>query len=343
VVDADAPAVSTAEDSDGAVSVRKLGKTFGEVVAVDDVSFHVRRGEMFAFLGPNGAGKSTTISILCTLLRPTSGTASVAGFDVAQAPAAVRRHIGLVFQESTLDDYLTAEENLRFHADLYGVPKPVADERIHMLMEMVELWERRGDIVGTFSGGMRRRLEIARGLIHSPSVLFLDEPTIGLDPQTRKYIWDYLLELHSRERITIFLTTHYMEEAEVFDRIAIIDHGRIVTEGSPQALKEQIGEDRVELVTDHPARAAAELHDQFGLDSSIIDTTLRVRVKDAASFVPHMFADLDVPIHTISVTRPTLDDVFITYTGRTIREAEASGHDRLTASPRLRARMRSRR
>jgi ABC-2 type transport system ATP-binding protein len=330
-------------DGEDAIVVRDVRKEFGDVTAVDGVSFTVGRGERFAFLGPNGAGKSTTISILCTLLRPTAGTASVAGFDVVREPAQVREQIGLVFQETTLDDYLTAEENLRFHAELYGVPRALTDERIRSLMEMVELWERRSDLVGTFSGGMRRRLEIARGLIHEPSVLFLDEPTIGLDPQTRKYIWEYLRALHDRERITIFLTTHYMEEAEEFDRIAIIDAGRIVTEGSPDALKAQVGQDRIELVTDDPAGVARELRERFSLDASIVDSTVRIHVGDAGSFVPNLFADMDVPIRTITVIRPTLDDVFIAYTGRTIREAEASGHDRLSASPRLRARMRSHR
>ena len=230
-----------------AVIVDDLRKSFDDLVAVDGVTFDVAAGESFGFLGPNGAGKSTTINILCTLLRPTGGSASVAGFDVASRPADVRRHIGLVFQDPTLDEYLTAEENLRFHAELYGVPRETTEDRLRDVLEMVELWERRKGIVATFSGGMRRRLEIARGLLHSPRVLFLDEPTVGLDPQTRAHIWSYIEELRKREEITIFLTTHYMDEAEHCDRIAIIDHGTIVAIDTPEALKASVGEDRMEF------------------------------------------------------------------------------------------------
>ena len=238
-----------------------LRKSFDDIVAVDGVTFDVAAGESFGFLGPNGAGKSTTINILCTLLRPTGGSASVAGFDVATRPADVRRHIGLVFQDPTLDEYLTAEENLRFHAELYGVPRETTEDRLRDVLEMVELWERRKGIVATFSGGMRRRLEIARGLLHSPRVLFLDEPTVGLDPQTRAHIWSYIEELRKREEITIFLTTHYMDEAEHCDRIAIIDHGTIVAIDTPEALKASVGEDRMELRTADDEIAMRELRE----------------------------------------------------------------------------------
>ena len=208
-----------------AITVAGLTKNYGEIEAVRGIDFEVRTGETFGFLGPNGAGKSTTIKILCTLARPTSGTARVAGHDVTAERDAVRRNIGLVFQDTTLDNYLTGAQNLRFHAELYGVPSAAVAPRMQQVMEMVGLWDRRDSLVMTYSGGMQRRLEIARGLLHAPRVLFLDEPTVGLDPQTRTSIWEYINELKAREDITIFLTTHYMDEAEHCDRIAIIDHG----------------------------------------------------------------------------------------------------------------------
>ena len=211
-----------------AVTVRGLVKRYKSVEAVRGIDLDVAPGETFGFLGPNGAGKSTTIKILCTLVDATAGSATVAGFDVASQRDQVRRHIGLVFQEPTLDTYLTAEQNLKFHGELYGVDRATAATRRQEVLTMVGLWERRGDLVQTFSGGMRRRLEIARGLLHSPRVLFLDEPTIGLDPTTRASIWEYIAELHRREQITVFVTTHYMDEAEHCDRIAIINEGQIV-------------------------------------------------------------------------------------------------------------------
>ena len=242
-----------------AVDVRRLGKRFGDFDAVSDVSFSVADGEVFAFLGPNGAGKSTTIKMLCTLALPTSGSATVAGFDVATRAKAVRRHIGLVFQEQTLDDQLTANENLRFHAVLYRVPRDEVDSRIRHVLELVDLADRGNDLVSTFSGGMARRLEIARALLHTPDVLFLDEPTIGLDPQTRALMWEDVLRMRRDEGVTVFLTTHYMDEAEYADRIAIIDHGRIVALDTPADLKAAIGVDRVELRTTDDRAAVAAL------------------------------------------------------------------------------------
>ena len=218
-----------------AIAVSELVKRYDEVVAVSGVAFEVAAGEVFGFLGPNGAGKTTTINMLCTLTKPTSGSAMVAGHDVVRERDEVRRNIGLVFQEPTLDGYLTAAQNLRLHAELYGVESRLVEPRMEQVMTMVGLWERRDHTVATFSGGMRRRLEIARGLLHSPRVLFLDEPTIGLDPQTRRSIWTYIRELQEREEITIFMTTHYMDEAEWCDRIAIMDHGEIVALDSPEA------------------------------------------------------------------------------------------------------------
>ena len=321
-----------------AVIVDGLRKSFDDIVAVDGVTFDVAAGESFGFLGPNGAGKSTTINILCTLLRPTGGSASVAGFDVATRPADVRRHIGLVFQDPTLDEYLTAEENLRFHAELYGVPRETTEDRLRDVLEMVELWERRKGIVATFSGGMRRRLEIARGLLHSPRVLFLDEPTVGLDPQTRAHIWSYIEELRKREEITIFLTTHYMDEAEHCDRIAIIDHGTIVAIDTPEALKASVGEDRMELRTADDEIAMRELRESFGLEPTTAEGAIRVYVANGDRFIPRLFAELTVPVVSVSVTQPTLDDVFMSYTGRTIRDAEATASERMAANPFIRRR-----
>jgi ABC-2 type transport system ATP-binding protein len=307
-----------------AIAMRGLVKRYKSVEAVAGIDLDVRPGETFGFLGPNGAGKSTTIKILCTLADATAGTAMVAGFDVASERDQVRRHIGLVFQEPTLDAYLTAEQNLRFHGELYGVDRATAAQRRQEVLTMVDLWERRGDLVQTFSGGMRRRLEIARGLLHSPRVLFLDEPTIGLDPQTRTSIWDYLEELHRRQEITVFVTTHYMDEAEHCDRIAIVDQGRIVALDTPAALKSGIGEDRVQITTDDDALAIAELADRFGLEAAVHEGAVTFAVAEGAAFVPQLFAGLDVPVNSVTVTRPSLDDVFLAYTGRTIRDAEAA-------------------
>ncbi|HZM56785.1 MAG TPA: ATP-binding cassette domain-containing protein, partial [Acidimicrobiales bacterium] len=242
-----------------AIDVRALAKHYGDLVAVDGIDFSVTQGEVFAFLGPNGAGKSTTIKMLCTLAHPTSGRAVVAGYDVVSRAKAVRRHIGLVFQEQTLDDQLTAEENLRFHAVLYGVPRDQVDGRITKVMDLVALSDRRKDLVSTYSGGMARRLEIARGMLHTPKVLFLDEPTIGLDPQTRALMWEDVLRLREEEGVTIFLTTHYMDEAEYADRIAIIDHGAIVALDTPDALKALVGADTVTLETADDDAALASL------------------------------------------------------------------------------------
>jgi ABC-2 type transport system ATP-binding protein len=308
-----------------AIAVRDLVKNFGEVRAVRGVGFEVAAGEVFGFLGPNGAGKTTTINMLCTLAKPTSGEARVAGHDVVRERDDVRRNIGLVFQDPTLDGYLTAAQNLRLHAELYGVQSDLVKARMRQVMEMVGLWERRDSVVGTFSGGMRRRLEIARGLMHSPRVLFLDEPTIGLDPQTRRSIWSYIRELKEREEITIFMTTHYMDEAEWCDRIAIMDHGQIVALDAPETLKARIGHDRVTIHTDDDQAAIAALRSRFGIEAGIAEGTVTFGVPSGEQFVPRLFAEwdpADPPIRSVSVSRPTLDDVFMSYTGSTIRDAE---------------------
>ncbi len=246
-----------------AVSVHQLVKRYDDIEAVAGIDLAVRAGETFGFLGPNGAGKSTTINILCTLARPTSGTAQVAGHDVVLERREVRRNIGLVFQDMTLDAYLTGEQNLRFHAELYGVERSALPDRMRQVLTMVGMWERRASRVATYSGGMKRRLEIARGLLHSPRVLFLDEPTVGLDPQTRSSIWSYIHELRQREDITIFLTTHYMDEAEHCDRIAIINAGKIVVVDTPEALKASVGKDRVQIHTGDDAAAIRMLQHPF--------------------------------------------------------------------------------
>jgi ABC-2 type transport system ATP-binding protein len=321
-----------------AVSVRGLVKRYGEVEAVRGIDFDVTAGETFGFLGPNGAGKSTTIGVLCTLVRPSAGRATVAGHDVATERDDVRRNIGLVFQDTTLDGYLTAEQNLRLHAELYGVPRAAVPGRMRQVLEMVGLWERRASRVQTFSGGMKRRLEIARGLLHSPRVLFLDEPTVGLDPQTRSSIWGYIRELKAREDITIFLTTHYMDEAEYCERIAIMDRGQIVVLDTPEALKASVGRDRVQIATEDDAAAIAALGERFGQQATVADGLVTIAVENGEAFVPRLFAELGVPIRSVSVSRPSLDDVFMSYTGTTIRDAEASQNERSRQFARMMAR-----
>jgi len=314
--------------SEPAVLVDGLVKRYGEVEAVRGIGFEVAPGETFGFLGPNGAGKSTTIKILCTLAAPTSGTARVAGYDVVKNRDTVRRNIGLVFQDPTLDSYLTGEQNLRFHADLYGVPRQQLAPRMRQVLEMVGLWDRRQAVVATYSGGMKRRLEIARGLLHAPRVLFLDEPTVGLDPQTRSSIWEYINDLKQREDITIFLTTHYMDEAENCDRIAIIDHGKIVAIDTPENLKASVGKDRVQIRTADDQTAIAELKELFEIEAAIHEGMVTFNVESGEQFVPRLFEGLSQQIKAVSVSRPSLDDVFMSYTGKTIRDAEATAGDR---------------
>jgi len=308
-----------------AIEVDDLVKSYGEVGAVRGVSFTVPPGEVFGFLGPNGAGKSTTINMLCTLAKPTSGSARVSGFDVVTQRDDVRRHIGLVFQDPTLDGYLTAAQNLRLHAELYGIDRGVVPERMRQMLEMVDLWDRRDQPVMTFSGGMRRRLEIARGLLHSPRVLVLDEPSIGLDPQTRSSIWRYIRALQQTEGTTIFMTTHYMDEAEFCDRIAIMDQGEIVVLDTPEALKAAVGADRVVLGTGDNDAALAALQDRFGIEAAVAEGAVTFHVESGEAFVPRLFAELGVAITSVAVSRPTLDDVFMRYTGSTIRDAETGG------------------
>ena len=337
----EAPTTGGAPDGAGrrlpAIEADDLSKRYGDVTAVERASFRVERGEVFALLGPNGAGKTTTINMLCTLARPTAGTARIDGFDVRRQPRHVRRHIGMVFQEPTLDDQLTAEENLRFHAVLYHVPRHDVDRRIGAVLELVDLSPRRRDLVSTFSGGMARRLEIARGMLHTPAVLFLDEPTIGLDPQTRALMWEDILRLRREQSVTILLTTHYMDEAEYADRIAIIDHGVIVALDTPDALKARVGADTVTLVSPEAATARRRL-EGAGFAVRADQDTVVVFTEDGESKVARLLEVAAVPVSNVHVHRPTLDDVFLHFTGRQIREAPG---DRAT-SMRLRAMARRR-
>jgi ABC-2 type transport system ATP-binding protein len=313
------------------VEVEGLVRRFGELAAVDGVSFDVERGEIFGFLGPNGAGKSTTIKILATLLAPTAGRAAIAGHDVVREPLRVREAIGIIFQDNSLDDRLTADQNLYIHALLYDLPKAVYRERADALLAMVDLTDRRKSLVRTYSGGMRRRLEIARGLLHRPRVLFLDEPTVGLDPQTRSAMWQHVLKARDESDVTVFMTTHYLEEAEHCDRIAIIDHGRVVALGSPEELKRQVGGDV--MVVGAAAAAGADLArdigERYGVEVQRADDGLRFQVEDGATFIPRLTADFQGKISSVSVHRPTLDDVFLKLTGRAIREEEATTKDQM--------------
>lgn len=312
-----------------AIEASDLTKDFKGLVAVNQVSFSVEEGEIFGFLGPNGAGKTTTVRMLCTLTRPSAGSARVAGFDVQRQHDDVRRSIGVIFQDPSLDDRLTAQENLWFHAMIYGVQRAVAKERIAQSLEWMELQGRANDLVRNFSGGMKRRLEIARGLLQSPRVLFLDEPTLGLDPQTRHRIWERLMQLRQEHRMTLFLTTHYMDEAENCDRIAVIDSGRVIALDTPQALKAQVQGDCVTITTADDAAAEQELASRYQVETSRDGTGIRFEVKGGAEFVPGLVRELSVPVLSVGVHPPTLDDVFLKLTGREIRDADASGSEKL--------------
>lgn len=300
-------------------------KRFGNFTAVAGIDFTVNQGEIFGFLGPNGAGKTTTIKMLATILPPTSGRAELAGYDVATQPNQVRQSIGLVFQDQSLDDRLTAEENLQFHAMLYNVPKPVLGPRMTQVLDMVDLSDRRKSLVRTYSGGMKRRLEIARGLLHHPKVLFLDEPTVGLDQQTRSAIWRHVHELRREVGTTVFMTTHYMDEAENCDRIVVIDHGRIQAVDTPANLKRMIGGDKL-IVGGDPA-LQADLAARYDVEVQQVSGEYHFQVTSGAEFVPRVVADFPGRIKSIQVKQPSLDDVFLKLTGRAIREEEGTALD----------------
>jgi ABC-2 type transport system ATP-binding protein len=323
-----------------AIEVENLTKKFNGFVAVDDVSFSIESGEIFGLLGPNGAGKTTTISMLATLLRPTSGSARVNGFEITNHEDAVRKSIGVVFQDQSLDEELTAYENMDFHGRLYRIPKLVRQNKIVELLKLVELDEKRDNLVKTFSGGMRRRLEIARGLLHEPKVLFLDEPTLGLDPQTRNHLWAYIERLNKEKGITIILTTHYMDEADrLCDRVAIMDKGQIIAANTPEKLKEEIGGDVITIKSSERDKLFTQLttlawvehvesHDGF------VTINLRNAEKHVAELA-QLSATNGIDIDSISIRKPTLEDVFLHVTGRTIREEEASSKDQMRMMHRL--------
>ena len=312
-----------------AIEISALTKRFGSLAAVDGVSLSVAEGEIFGLLGPNGAGKTTLISILVTMKKPTSGSAKVSGFDVVSSPDMARKSIGIVFQDPSLDEELTAHQNLELHGAMYGMEKAEREERIIQVIEMVELKDRLHDQVKNYSGGMRRRLEIARGLMHYPKVLFLDEPTVGLDPQTRKHIWEYIKKLRREHNVTIVLTTHYLDEADgLCDKVGIIDQGKIIALDTPENLKNSLGGDVVSIETDgcDKIRAAMKGFDWIK-EIKCHDGRTDIRVEQGEKKVPLVLKETEkngIEVKSISIRKPTLDDVFLHYTGRTIREEEAS-------------------
>ena len=326
--------------SDSIIHVDNLVKKYKQLVAVDHISFDVAPGEIFGFLGPNGAGKTTTINILCTLLKPTGGSARICGNDVVKQREQVRRCIGLVFQEPALDEYLNAEQNLRFHAYAYNLPKEIREPRITEVLDLVDLSDWRKKKVQTFSGGMKRRLEIARGLLHNPKVLFLDEPTLGLDPQTRRHIWDFVLQLRRQQNLTIFLTTHYMDEAENCDRISVIDHGHIIALDTAEKLKDSLGGDVVTITADDNPAAARELTEKFNVLPAIQDGHITFSVPHGELFLPRLMQNFQSRLTSIGIRRPTLDDVFLKLTGRAIRDAEMGDKDQMKQMMSMRRRQR---
>jgi ABC-2 type transport system ATP-binding protein len=317
-----------------AVEIKNLTKKFNDFTAVDKINFTVNEGEIFGFLGPNGAGKTTTISMLSTLLNPSSGEAFVNGFNIKTHKDDVRKSIGIVFQDQSLDEELTAYENMDFHARLYNISKDVRKKKILELLTLVELQERKNDLVKTFSGGMRRRLEIARGLLHEPKVLFLDEPTLGLDPQTRNLIWAYIEKLNKEKKITIILTTHYMEEADkLCQRIAIIDHGKIIVLNTSKNLKESLGGDVITLHTqDYKKMNSLISKFHWYRSSKEHEGYLRINLINAEKHLADIVKLADknkIEIHSISLNKPTLEDVFLHYTGTSIREEESTPKERM--------------
>ncbi len=320
-----------------AIETKSLTKSFGDVTAVNDISFSVENGEIFGFLGPNGAGKSTTIMILTTLLKPTSGEALISGFDVMTNAKQVRQNIGYVQQEITVDDYLTGRENLLLQAKLNHIPKAKIDKRIDEVLELIELSDKQDKSVGTYSGGMRKRLDIAGGLLHRPKVLFLDEPTVGLDIQTRRKIWKYIKKIHDEFDMTIFLTTHYMEEADqLCDRIGIIDGGKIQVIDSPKNMKKAMGNEVISIILEEEENRDSFLSDlkkiEFVNKINKEGSKLTLFASNGTEVIPKIFqisSEFNIKIISISLTQPTLDDVFISYTGHEIRDDDSGFNRRL--------------
>ncbi len=320
-----------------AIETERISRSFEDVVAVNNISFQVKPGELFGLLGPNGAGKTTLINMLSTMMDPSGGSAKVWGYDVKKDSSRVRQNIGVVFQDTTLDDRLTGRENLDLHGRLYGMEKKSRKKRIDEVLSLVELSDRADAIVRTYSGGMMRRLEIARGLMHHPHVLFLDEPTVGLDPQTRNHIWEYIKTLNREEGVTIVLTTHYMEEADhLCGRIAIIDHGEIVALDTPYALKEMLGGDVIMLELEKPENipVLCDIYKKNGCAYIVSrkNDDIFITVKEGERHIPHVLelaSRAAIPIQSVSLRKPTLDDVFLHFTGRAIREKEAGEVERV--------------
>ncbi|WP_058306450.1 ATP-binding cassette domain-containing protein [Gracilibacillus massiliensis] len=306
---------------DSIISVKNLTKTYKKVDAVKGISFDVEEGEIFGFLGPNGAGKSTTINMICTMLKPTAGDIIINGFDANKQKDDVRGSIGIIFQENTLDEKLTANENLKLHCRFYNVPKEKRNPRIQEVLEIVDLVDEQNQRIEEYSGGMKRRLEIARGLLHYPKVLFLDEPTVGLDPNTRAHLWEYILKLKEKEGITMFLTTHYLDEAEISDRVAIMDQGEIIAIDSPKALKDQLGGDIIELSTEDNQTALEEINEKIeGAEVKVEEDTIHLKVASSDAFISSFIKTLEIPITKLNIRKPTLNDVFLAFTGRKIKE-----------------------
>ena len=313
------------------IETKSLTKSFGDLVAVNNISFSVEKGEIFGFLGPNGAGKSTTMMIFTTLLKPTSGKALIAGFDVTKDAKQVRENIGFVQQETTVDEYLTGRENLLLQAKLNHIPKNEINQRIDEVLELIELSDKQDQAVVTYSGGMRKRLDIAGGLLHHPKVLFLDEPTVGLDIQTRRKIWQYIKKIHVEFEMTIFVTTHYMEEADsLCDRIGIMDHGKIQVIDTPENMKNALGNEIISLVIDGRNNHDSFLEElkkiEFIKNINEDDLKLTLFTSNGTEVIPEIFqisSKLDIKINSISLTQPTLDDVFISYTGHEIRDDDS--------------------
>jgi ABC-2 type transport system ATP-binding protein len=319
-----------------AIETFDLTKKFNGLVAVNRVDLKIEDGELFGLLGPNGAGKTTLIHMLSTILPPTEGTAKVAGFDILESPDSVRASIGIVFQDPSLDNRLTGRENLDFHGRMYGLTKEQRDERINKVLDLVGLKDRADSLVETYSSGMKRRLEMARGLMHRPKILFLDEPTLGLDAQTRRSIWEYIRMLNDVENVTIILTTHYIEEADYLcDRVAIIDYGKIIALGKPEALKDELKGDIVSLKVEEPGKYLELLKgNELVEDGKIVDGLLHLRVASGEEAIPKLIEVVrghGDQVYAASLRRPTLEDVFIHYTGRAIREEAPENMARLRA------------
>ncbi|MGY5147443.1 MAG: ATP-binding cassette domain-containing protein [Candidatus Nitrosopumilus sp. bin_7KS] len=317
------------------IETQSLTKSFGDTIAVNDISFSVKKGEIFGFLGPNGAGKSTTMMILTTLLKPTSGKAIISGFDVSSNPKKVRESIGYVQQESTVDEYLTGRENLLLQAKLNHISRNEINSRIDDVLELIELVDKQDQAVVTYSGGMRKRLDIAGGLLHRPKVLFLDEPTVGLDIQTRRKIWEYIKKIHTEFDMTIFVSTHYMEEADqLCDRVGIIDGGKIQVIDSPENMKNAMGNEVISIVINegknHETFISKIREIEFVKKINEDGSKLTLFASNGTEVIPKIFqisSELEIKIKSISLTQPTLDDVFISYTGHEIKGDDA-GYNR---------------